>query len=132
MEVSMNYVGTGRRFFAHVIDVLILVVIAFIARLLFLGFTSQLTDLIIAYAIPFVYYVAFWTWRGQTPGKMMLGVRIVKSNGNPIGLGRALLRAIGYWVNALTLLIGFLMIAWDSKKQGLHDKIAGTVVIRTR
>ncbi len=84
----------------------------------------------VAAIIGVAYYIGFWTAAGQTPGKSIMKVEIVKANGTPIGIGRATLRFIGYFVSTITLCIGFLMIVWDSKKQGLHDKIAGTVVIR--
>jgi uncharacterized RDD family membrane protein YckC len=77
------------------------------------------------------YFVGFWTWRGQTPGMMLLGLRIARdADGTPPGLGRSILRYIGYVISAFVLFIGFIWIAFDSKKQGWHDKIAGTVVVR--
>ena len=78
------------------------------------------------------YYIGFWTWRGQTLGKMALGLKVVRTDGSPISLGRAILRYIGYLVSTIIIFIGFLMVAWDGRKQGLHDKIADTLVIRTR
>ncbi len=62
---------------------------------------------------------------------MMMGVKIVKTDGSSIGIGKAILRYVGYYVSTIIIFIGYLMIAWDSRKQGLHDKIAGTLVIRT-
>ncbi|MBI2916995.1 MAG: RDD family protein [Chloroflexi bacterium] len=74
--------------------------------------------------------LAFWVWRGQTPGKMLVGVRIVKADGSKLSAGRAVLRYIGYALSSFTLGIGFLMIAFDKQKRGLHDIIAGTRVIK--
>jgi uncharacterized RDD family membrane protein YckC len=77
------------------------------------------------------YFVGFWTWRGQTPGMMLLGLRVAReSDGTPPGLARSILRYVGYLVSGFVLLIGFIWIAFDSRKQGWHDKIAGTVVVR--
>jgi uncharacterized RDD family membrane protein YckC len=77
------------------------------------------------------YYVGFWTWRGQTPGMMLLGLRVAReSDGIPPGLARSILRYVGYFISAFVLFIGFIWIAFDSRKQGWHDKIAGTVVVR--
>jgi uncharacterized RDD family membrane protein YckC len=76
------------------------------------------------------YVVAFWAWRGQTPGKMVMGIKIVRTDGSPIGIGGAILRYIGYIVSGLMFCIGFLWIALDPEKQAVHDKIAGTYVIR--
>ena len=77
------------------------------------------------------FVIGFWTWKGQTPGKMLFGIRIVMTDGSPIGLRTSILRYVGQIIGALLLFVGFLMIAWDRRKQGLHDKLAGTVVVRT-
>ena len=78
-----------------------------------------------------LYTVGFWTWRGQTLGKIALRVRVVGVDGRPIGVGRAIVRYIGYLVSALVFLGGYLMIGLTRRKQGLHDKIAGTYVVKT-
>jgi uncharacterized RDD family membrane protein YckC len=78
-----------------------------------------------------VYYVGFWTWRGQTPGMMLLGLRVAReSDGSNPGLARSILRYVGYVISQIFLFIGFIWVAFDSRKQGWHDKIAGTVVVR--
>jgi uncharacterized RDD family membrane protein YckC len=77
------------------------------------------------------YFVGFWTWRGQTPGMMLFGLRVARdSDGAKPGLARSLLRYVGYFVSWIALFIGFIWVAFDSRKQGWHDKIAGTVVVR--
>jgi uncharacterized RDD family membrane protein YckC len=68
--------------------------------------------------------------KGGTPGKLILGLRIVNAKGEFIGIPMALLRYIGRILSGIILCIGYLMIAWDEKKQGLHDKIAGTYVVK--
>jgi len=97
-------------------------------------------------SVGIVYCVGFWAWRGQTPGKMLLGAKIVKTNGSPIGIGRALLRFAVYslylllWglirsslVVLFLIFIGaLLIIGFNRKKRGIHDFIAGTVVINSR
>ena len=118
------YAGFWRRFFAYLVDGVILNIIGWIIYFVPLYWTDWL-----ALVISIIYVIGFWTWRGQTPGKMFLGVKIVKTDGSPIGIGRAILRYVGYFVSAIIIFIGYLMIAWDSKKQGLHDKIAGTCVV---
>ena len=77
------------------------------------------------------YLVAF-TAGGQTLGKMAMGIKVVMANGEPVEFGSAMLRYFGYWLSWLILGIGYLMIAFSAEKRGLHDNIAGTVVIRTR
>lgn len=68
-------------------------------------------------------------WGGRTPGKKLLGMRVVRLNGSPIGLFLALERAGGYAAGFATGLLGFAQILWDPNRQGIHDKIAETVVI---
>ena len=78
-----------------------------------------------------VYYVGFWAWRGQTPGMIALGLRILKeSDGTKPGLGRSILRYVGFFISMLVLFIGLIWAAFDPRKQGWHDKIAGTVVVK--
>ena len=122
----MNYGGFWRRFVAWIIDAVILGALVGILAAIALETASWLGSV-----IGIVYVIGFWTWRGQTLGKMAMGVKIVKTDGSPIGIGRAILRYIGYLVSTIIIFIGYLMIAWDSKKQGLHDKIAGTYVVKT-
>jgi uncharacterized RDD family membrane protein YckC len=123
---SVKYGGFWRRFAAYVIDWIVLLVVSGI-----LGAMAGAGGGILGGIIGIVYVIGFWAWRGQTPGKMAMGVQIVMADGSPIGLGRAVLRYIGYIVSGIILGIGFLMIGWDRRKQGLHDKIAGTVVVMT-
>jgi len=80
--------------------------------------------------IEIAYLICFWAWRGQTPGKMAVGIKIIRTDRSPITWANAILRYLGYIVSTLTLFIGFLWIAFDSRKQGLHDKIAGTYVVK--
>jgi uncharacterized RDD family membrane protein YckC len=78
--------------------------------------------------------MAYFTWFhgavGQTPGKMLLGLRVIRTSGEPLGFGIAFLRWVGTLVSALPFWLGFLWIALDGKKQGWHDKIAATLVVR--
>ncbi|MCX7572034.1 RDD family protein [Tumebacillus sp. DT12] len=67
---------------------------------------------------------------GQTLGKKILGIRIVRKDGARVSFGRLLLReVIGRWVNSITFLIGYL-IALGEDKRGLHDYIGGTIVVK--
>ncbi|HOK06359.1 MAG TPA: RDD family protein [Syntrophales bacterium] len=77
------------------------------------------------------YFVYFHGSRGQTPGKILLGLRVVPVGGERMTYGIAFLRWVGYLVSALFLFLGYLWVAFDGRKQGWHDKIAGTYVVRT-
>ncbi|HTP25298.1 MAG TPA: RDD family protein, partial [Anaeromyxobacteraceae bacterium] len=76
------------------------------------------------------YFTMFIGMGGQTPGKMLLGLKVVRTDGEAVGFGRALVRWLGQCLSLLLLGLGFLMVAFSGRKQGLHDKIAGTYVIR--
>jgi uncharacterized RDD family membrane protein YckC len=80
--------------------------------------------------IALCYFTLFAGFRGQTPGKMLLRLRIIRVTGEEVGYGRAFVRWIGQILGVLPLGIGFLMVALSRKKQGLHDKLAGTYVVR--
>lgn len=82
-------------------------------------------------AVSITYYVYFTGYNGQTPGKMALRIQVIRSDGTPMSYGRAFLREIiGKFVSSILLGIGYLMVAFDRQKQGLHDRIAGTYVIK--
>jgi uncharacterized RDD family membrane protein YckC len=80
----------------------------------------------------FGYPVFFWVLIGQTPGKRLLGLRVIRTDGQQLGVGRAVLRVFGYWISAIPLFFGFAWILFDGQRQGWHDKIAGTYVIYYR
>jgi len=75
------------------------------------------------------YFIFFWVWRGQTPGKMVLGIKVIRPDGSNVSIEIAFLRYLGYIVSSVVLFIGFIWIAIDKYKQGFHDKIAGTYVV---
>jgi uncharacterized RDD family membrane protein YckC len=64
-----------------------------------------------------------------TPGKMVFGLRVATADGEPIGFGRATGRFFGKIVSGMIFNVGYLMVAFTSRKQGLHDMIANTVVV---
>ena len=72
----------------------------------------------------------FWSHGGQTPGYKMLGLRVVRAaDGGPVSLGQGIGRLLGYIVSGFLFDLGFIWILFDGKRQGWHDKLAGTVVI---
>jgi uncharacterized RDD family membrane protein YckC len=76
-------------------------------------------------------YYTIMTARGGTLGKMAFGLRVIKEDGSNPGFGRALLRStIGYWISAAIFYLGFIWIGIDERKQGWHDKLSGTYVVR--
>jgi uncharacterized RDD family membrane protein YckC len=77
------------------------------------------------------YWIYFWGSTGQTLGMRLLRLRIVDANtGGPIGYGRAAIRLLMTIVNSWACYIGWIWVAFDPRKQGWHDKVADSVVIR--
>jgi uncharacterized RDD family membrane protein YckC len=74
------------------------------------------------------YYIGFWILAGQTPGKRLMGLRIVRTDGERITVGPAIRRWVGYWISAI-LFLGYLWVLVDDRRQGFHDKLAGTLVV---
>jgi uncharacterized RDD family membrane protein YckC len=70
------------------------------------------------------------TYNGQTPGKMLMGIRVVKTDGSSLTGNDALLRYLGYYLNTVLLFIGWFMAFWDKDHQGLHDRLANTYVVK--
>ena len=125
-----QYGGFWIRFLAHLLDGLILGIPAgIISTVLVLttGIDSLQYLVQLATVVVIVYFDGI---KGGTPGKLILGYRIVNDQGNYIGIPGAILRYIGKILSAIILGIGFLMIAWDKNKQGLHDKIAKSYVVK--
>jgi len=81
--------------------------------------------------IAITYYVTFTGYGGQTPGKMALRIKVIRTDGGEVSYGTAAMREVlGKFVSGILLGIGYLMVAFDANKQGLHDKIAGTYVVK--
>jgi uncharacterized RDD family membrane protein YckC len=92
---------------------------------------DRLDRFVISSVINFGYLVPYWIASGATPGKKLMRLRVVDADtGELITYRKAALRWAGYLASSLSLGLGFLWIGWDSEKQGWHDKIAGTHVVR--
>jgi uncharacterized RDD family membrane protein YckC len=79
-----------------------------------------------------VYFTYFWSaaGKGQTLGSRALNIRVVKTDGSYLDYVGAFLRFIGFFISCIVFLIGVIWAAFDAQKQGWHDKIAGTYVVR--
>jgi uncharacterized RDD family membrane protein YckC len=137
--------GIGERFLAALIDSAVLFVIGLVVGAFYSAIAppprtfeeleQQLSAVnLLGLVTSALYYVYFLTNRdGQTPGKAALGIRIVKLDGTRLTALDAILRnVIGYAISAFFLLLGYLWILVDSRRQGWHDKLARTVVIKAR
>jgi len=117
--------GFWVRFAATLIDWVLLAVIAILLQRMFRTAGGSLSVL-----LSIAYPLFFWSTSGQTPGHRLLGLRIVKADGSKLTIGTAIVRLIGEWISVVVLLIGLLAVGIDDKKQGWHDKMANTYVIR--
>ena len=122
-----EYIGFGTRAVAGLIDA---AVIGVIWATMEISPVALPKGLIVYIAYP-VYYVALTGLRGQTLGKMALGIMVVNERGDPPGILRAAFREIvGKFVSYIVMYHGYFSIIWDEKKRGWHDRIAKTYVIR--
>lgn len=103
-------------------DLLDLIFVAIIGS--WLG--SMTATLIIGLA----YVTAMWAYKGTTIGGIVLGLKVVRVDGSPLSFAVALVRGLAAGFSGIVLFLGFIWIAWDSEKQGWHDKIAGTLVLK--
>jgi uncharacterized RDD family membrane protein YckC len=126
-ELALEYAGFWIRLGAGVIDLLILgAVCGFIAYFFPFPIVWVTSGIVISIA----YWLGFWVWRGQTPGKMAVGVKVIRTDSSPVKWQCAIRRCLGYVVSAITLFIGFIWVAFDGRKQGVQDKIADTYVVK--
>jgi uncharacterized RDD family membrane protein YckC len=75
------------------------------------------------------YFVLFWTLAGETPGMRLMALRVSNRAGDPPRLGQALLRLVGMILAAIPFFAGYLLILVDERRRGLHDMLAGTIVV---
>ncbi|RFA27004.1 RDD family protein [Alkalilimnicola ehrlichii] len=135
---NQNYAGFWVRTGAAFIDtILLLLVLAPILTWIYgaeYWYSEQLVhgtwDVVFNYLMPVVVIIAFWIYKSATPGKLAVNIAIVdaKTGGKP-STGQFILRYIGYYVAMLPLFIGIIWVGIDKRKQGWHDKLAGTVVV---
>ena len=137
-----HYAGFWRRCVASLIDTVFFSIVLLVIHTLFFGdsgmqitmedgvlnvesdkgFTEQIVMIVIT--------LFMWVKFLGTPGKLVLGCHVIdaktKQHLKPL---QALIRYLSYFVSLIPLGLGFFWIAWDKKKQGFHDKIAGTIVV---
>jgi uncharacterized RDD family membrane protein YckC len=129
----MEKIGFGPRLVAYVIDSLIIGGVSGLITSIFAAANNDLVTMLgslVVVVFVFWYYIYFWTTKGQTPGKLVMKIKVVATDGSQVTAGKAFLRVIGYLISNLIFALGFIWILFDTDKQGWHDKIAGTYVVR--
>jgi uncharacterized RDD family membrane protein YckC len=143
---GIRYSGRAARFIAYILDGFVIGILAGIPygigfTLAFAGGSSEdgtggvmaiigMVLIVVAILIGVAYRPWMWSRGGQTVGYKVMRLRVVRAHdGGPLSGSQAIGRFLGYIVSAFVFYLGFIWILFDEKRQGWHDKLAGTVVI---
>jgi uncharacterized RDD family membrane protein YckC len=157
-QSNTAYASFGSRLGAFIIDAIIiwcvnLIVVAPIMTVMGFGIASQVSDgdlseeetlgliatvfaavgttILITFAISLLYFAIMESSKSQaTLGKMAVGIKVTDMDGNRISFSKAFVRSIGKIISNMIMYIGYIMAAFTDKRQGLHDMIANTLVLR--
>jgi uncharacterized RDD family membrane protein YckC len=128
--LSCPRAGFWERMGAAFLDLVVVGVITGIAHRP-LGFLLSFLDgPPVFFIVALAYFAGMWAWKGTTIGGIVLKLQVVRHDGGPLTFLVALVRGLAAALSAVVLFLGFFWIGWDREKQGWHDKIAGTVVVR--
>lgn len=140
-EQDQEYAGFWIRVGASFIDTLLVFLITAPILYFFYGqaywtddtMVKGFWDVLISYVFPSAAMLTFWVYRSATPGKIALKLSIVDARtGAKPTTGQFIIRYLGYYVSIIPLFLGLIWVGIDQRKQGWHDKIAGTVVLRNK
>ncbi|MCU7837359.1 MAG: RDD family protein [gamma proteobacterium symbiont of Taylorina sp.] len=136
---EQEYAGFWIRTGASLIDTILLLIIIMPILSSIYGenywvsedFIQGFWDFLFNYILPAIVVIIFWIYKSSTPGKMATRLIIVdaKTGGKP-STTQFIVRYLGYYVSILPLFLGLIWVGIDKRKQGFHDKLAGTVVLR--
>lgn len=140
---NAEYVGFWPRVGASIIDAIIVMVITSPMLVAIYGwgyftdidkpFIAGPADFLISWVLPAIGVILFWLYKQATPGKMAVSARVVDARtGNTLTVGQSIGRYLAYFVAMLPFFLGIIWVAFDPRKRGWHDKLAGTVVIRPK
>lgn len=141
-ETDTEYAGFWARVGAALIDTIMLMIVTLPLILAFYGtsywdtdafFVAGPADFFISYVLPAVLVILLWIKLSATPGKMAIGATIVdaRTGGKPTN-SQLVIRYIGYFAAMLPFFLGIIWVGFDPRKQGWHDKLARTVVVRRK
>ncbi len=138
---ELEYVGFWARVGAALIDTLLIAIVVWPIMHFVYGSDYSLdgaiikgpVDFIVSWILPAVAVIWFWIARQATPGKMVIAARIVDaSTGEPATTGQLIGRYFAYYVSIIPFMLGLIWVGIDARKQGWHDKLANTVVVRNK
>ncbi|MEK7526168.1 MAG: RDD family protein [Patescibacteria group bacterium] len=129
---NQKYAGFGIRLVAYLIDIVVIVIANVILQMIFKTINMEVLGTPASMIVGWGYLIYFTTTTGQTLGKKVMKIKVVRlSDGKTLDyLGAFLREVVGRFISGIVLGLGYLWVIGDAKKQGWHDKIAGTVVIK--
>ena len=130
MVLSYPRAGFWERMGAAFLDLMAVALITGIAQGPLGWFMAHLNGPPIFFIIALAYFAGLWAWKGTTIGGVVLKLQVVRQDGAPLTFLVALVRGLAAAFSVVILFLGFFWIGWDREKQGWHDKVAGTVVVR--
>ena len=138
LEQNFGFASFGRRLGAYLVDWIILTPVGLIYSYFYITYGPTINssayyayNYLISISISALFFIILWIkLNGQTPGKKLFKIRIIRQDGSPIDAKTAALRFLGYIVSSIPLGLGFIWILLDENKEGWHDKIAKTQVVK--
>jgi len=140
-EVDLDLAGVGQRLASYLMDGVVLSVI-YIALMFLFGvqieevaiaggdFSTTFSAAYVLMAAIAIGYYTYFFGKGQTPGMKLVEIKLIRTDGfHPVGYKKGFFRWVGMEISGMVLLLGYIWILIDKKKQGWHDKIAGTYVV---
>ena len=136
---DLEYAGFWVRTGAALIDTILMLIIIIPMMTLIYGsdyWASESLflggwDLVFNYVLPAIAIILFWVYKSATPGKMALKLSIVDAKtGEKASKGQLIGRYFAYYISTIPFLLGIIWVGIDKRKQGWHDKLAGTVVVK--
>ena len=138
-QAEPQYAGFWIRALASIIDTILIMLVTMPALMTIYGsdywlseqFIQGAWDIFFSYIFPAVAVVLFWIYKSATPGKMICGLKVISlGDSEQLSAGRSIGRYLAYYPSIIVLGLGFLWVAFDKRKQGWHDKLAKTAVVK--
>ena len=132
VAVTAEKAGWGTRALAIIIDAIGIGIIASAVTAMLGGDPTGTQYQGLSTLLQAAYFTYFWSaaGKGQTLGSRALNIRVVKTDGSYLDYVGAFLRFVGFFISCIVFLLGVIWAAYDAQKQGWHDKIAGTYVVK--
>ena len=142
-HTGLEYVGFWLRVVASLVDTVVILLLTAPLMIAIYGMAyythsggrwfAGVWDFVLTFCLPIAASVYLWVRFGATPGKMMVSAKIVDaSTGRPPSVEQSLIRYFSYFISVIPLGLGIFWVAFDAKKQGWHDHIANTLVVRPK